>query len=460
MIFYRNEDINAINNNIKTVIEQATEKRFETLEPTLDEYKSVMKDILSYIKKHKKIVYGGVALNQYLISNKHDPIYDDKHEMYDIEFYSSNVLEDVKNLCDFLHEKKYIHINGKSGAHDETYKIFVNFQNYCDISYMPGPIMRKLPYKEMNGVRYVDPKIMFIDKLRMYNNLLTTSWRIEKEITRTNLMLKYLDIFPKKVKCSDLKNNEVSDFIRKTVLPEFSSTCITIGYYAYNYFKYKYKNEDINLHVKYYEMISTNFYYDTNAIYKLLKTKFDTIITKEFYPFTQFFDRRVEYYDSKNNLLLIVYKNNNLCIPYIFIEKKQIKIGPFLLVIMYLMMRSFFLHVYEKDTREYDCMINSLIEIREKYLTREKKTVMDDTPFKDFIIECIGKTEDQMRTYFLKINKKREQKKQTSFNYKPGDNFDPSVYKFKNSSGNIINNTHFHVIQNKNLDELALEDLS
>ena len=36
-------------------------------------------------------------------------------------------------LTEELHSKGFKHVEGKEGVHPETYKIFVNFINYCDM---------------------------------------------------------------------------------------------------------------------------------------------------------------------------------------------------------------------------------------------------------------------------------------------------------------------------------------
>lgn len=457
MKLYRKEDIKAINENIDTIITKSIELKNEILEPTLVEFKNIIKVVLEFAKKKKRIIYGGYALNVYLKHHKKEPIYNDNLDMYDIEFYSSKALEDSIEIADLLNSKDFKYVQAKEGIHNETYKIFVNFKDIVDITYMPGPIYHKLQYIEIEGIRYIHPELMFIDKLRMYNNLITTFWRIEKEIKRTNMILEYLDIFkiPK-----DCKENvlDAPDYIRKDIIPKFNNTCIAIGYYAYYYYLFKYTNKEVDLKVPYYEIISTNFYEDCNKIYELLNQNLHNITTKEFYPFSQYLDRRIEYYEN-NKLILIIYKNYNLCIPYLTIEKKNIKVGPFLLTLMYLMINKVLFQVYDKNYNNILCMIQDLLKLREDYLNKNNKTVMDDTPFRDFIVECTGKTMDQIRVSLLTKLKRYNQKKLVTFQYKPGDKINIENFKFKNTSGNIISNPHFHVIKNKDVNQLQIEDL-
>jgi hypothetical protein len=106
------------------------------------------------------------------------------------------------------------------------------------------------------------------------------------------------------------------------------------------------------------------------------------------------------------------------------------------------------------DEENMKCMISNLIDARYKYLDENNLTVLDDTPFKDFVLDCIGNTIDAGRLSRLEIMKKKEQGKRYGFSYTPplkdNPNFDPKIYKFKNSSGNIINNSNYRILDGKN----------
>jgi hypothetical protein len=137
---YREEDIEVIKSNIDNIAENAMHIYKSNNEPTLEESKAVYKIILEFIKNKKRIIYGGYAQNKLIIEkNKDDGFYKDI-DTPDIEFYTYAPLSDLIELCDLLYVNKFKHIQGTEGLHDGTYKIFVNFENYCDISYMPKNI--------------------------------------------------------------------------------------------------------------------------------------------------------------------------------------------------------------------------------------------------------------------------------------------------------------------------------
>lgn len=462
-ILYREEDIEAIDNNIEDIIIKARENQLNTLEPTIKEFNEVMIAIKEYIKKSKRLVYGGYALNDLLRDkNKKDMIYSEL-DMPDIEFYSPKPIKDLVELCDYLHKKGFKYVEGKEGQHKETYKIFVNFQNYCDISYIPGPVYYGLPYITLNDINYIHPHFMLIDKFRVYNNPLTAYWRLLKEIKRTNIILKNFPL--KKLKC-DIKKVDQSEVklsimkkIRKNILPKMNATTIVFGYYAYYYYMYKTQNIEVkdkknkvNLYVPYYDLISSDLKRDAIYIKNQLISEYgDKIRVDESYPFSQFQDRSVSYYYG-DDLILNLYGTNGVCTPYIDIKKKNIKIAPFILTLMMMMINGIKYKIMknEIDSDNMECMASNMIDFRIKYLSDTNKTVMDKTPFQEFIVDCIGQAIDPPREYKLNIMRKKEQGKRLVFSYNPdsGATIDTEVYKFPNSSGNKITNKKYWITEN------------
>ena len=144
-----------------------------------------------FIKNKKRIVYGGFAQNLLIkINNPEDQFYSEL-DTPDIEFYSPNPIEDLMELCDFLHNQGVKRVTGQEGIHNETYKLFVNFAEYCDIGYMPSNVYDKVPTLNVNGFRIADPLFMTIDVFRVFSDPMTSYWRVEKSFLRNDLLMKY-----------------------------------------------------------------------------------------------------------------------------------------------------------------------------------------------------------------------------------------------------------------------------
>jgi len=188
---YNQNDIDLIKKNIDIIKDDATKKKLEIMEPTLKEFKEVYSVILDYIKSKKRIIYGGYAQN-YLIKiiNKSDEFYKEI-DLADIEFYTPEPLTDVIELSDLLYSKNFKYVQGSEGVHNDTYKIFVNFINYCDLTYMPKNIYDNIPKIEDNGFLYTHPHFMLIDAFRVYADPLTSYFRLDRTFFRFSTLIKH-----------------------------------------------------------------------------------------------------------------------------------------------------------------------------------------------------------------------------------------------------------------------------
>ena len=81
------------------------------------------------------------------------------------------------------------YVIGRQAQHDETFTVFANFNQYCDMSYMPAIVYNKIEYIEIDGLRYIHPDYILIDIFRMYNDPLTSYWRLPKVFKRMKLLM-------------------------------------------------------------------------------------------------------------------------------------------------------------------------------------------------------------------------------------------------------------------------------
>lgn len=438
---YRQTDIELVKKNIDTIKDDAMRKKLDTLEPTLKEFKEVYEIIVEYIKKNKLKIYGGYAQNHLIkIKNEHDSFYKEL-DLADIEFYSYEPMKHLIELCDILQSKGYKYIQGSEGVHEETYKIFVNFINYCDITYMPKNVYDNIPIIEDKGILYTDPHFMLIDAFRVYADPLTSYFRLDKTFNRFNTLMKY---YPFKLEKADEKlqyqnaNIETKTFIRHHVL--HNSQLIIIGHYAYNYLVKKVKKQFVVDNCPYYQTISINYDEDKVKLRTFLTENLKNISYKEFYPFSQFYDKHTEFYQN-GICILKLYGHNNRCIVNQYSEKKKVYFGTFQLIFLYLLVDYHYAIIRrdEIEKKNYMILITRLLKARNLYLDGHSKTILDRTPFQEFTLQCLGSTEDPLRMARLEEKKKRSEGKQVKFRYDPkGSPGKVPNYKFNNSSGNEI----------------------
>ena len=324
---YREEDLNDIKLNINNIIDKSHNEYKKINEPTLDEISKVYNSIKEYIIKNKKIVYGGFAQNILLMNkNKDESFYKiingtffNWPDVADIEFYSHNPIQDTVDLCEMLHKIGFNNVEAKEGVHSGTFKIFINFINYCDIAYIPEYIYINIPTILCNNIRCTDPHFMLCDAYRILTDPMTSYWRLEKAIYRFNKLLKYYPITCNQDIDITNKNNIDMKYIRKRII--HGSKLIVVGYYGYNYY-YKKVYNNTNEY-EYYEVISEDLINDCKHIEKILKKKYgNNIQVKQYVPFLEFLDKRVEFYHN-NKLLIKVYGNNDRCTVYRYSSKKK-----------------------------------------------------------------------------------------------------------------------------------------
>jgi len=444
---YRYDDIEKIKLNIDNIVEEAITIYKTNYEPTLDESKNVYNELLNFINKKKRIIYGGYAQNSLiLMKNKNDGFYKEI-DTPDIEFYSYEPLIDLIELCDYLKNKNFKYVQGQEGIHTGTYKIFVNFVNYCDISYMPKNIYDNLKYIETsNKLRLADPNFMLIDTYRVFTDPMTSYWRLDKTFKRYLKLYKYYSLISNniEIRFEILTPENILSVIRKKIIQD--SNYIVVGSYAYNYYVKKINNKFI-IKINFYELITSNLNKEANIIYNKLKSIFGNKITvKEYYPFFEFFDYRVEFL-YENRVILRVYNNNNRCVVYNKSEKKKTNFGTNQLVLLYLLSNYnyYLINRSNKESNNYLNMFLNLNKLKNDYLDKYNITVLDHSPFQDFKFRCLGEPVALDREERLEMIEKKKKGKQLKFRYDPSGN--PGkvpVYIFDNISGNqVINNKNF-----------------
>jgi hypothetical protein len=478
LLFYRDKDYSAIQDNIDLIVEKSIIKQHQILDPKDSEYSFVKSLVLEYIKTHNRVIYGGSAYHAIIedYKKRHNieagSIYK-SYEYYDIEFYSPDPIGDVIKLTNILHNKGIKYVMGREAQHEETYTVFANFYQYCDISFMEARMFNNIPYINIDDAKYIDPSFMLVDILRQFNDPLTSYWRLEKIFKRTKLLLMYSELEFKKPKQKlelevvDKELNRIINYFMIEIIKKLKKV-VFIGDICYLIYSNPEKKVDSkrlskiefysrNLKTDIVTIIDIiNKYCATNnllgAINKLFKIN-------KFYKFFQFWDTKVIVY-YKNKPLLILFGNNHRCIPcrsgvidFTDTDKKSeelttVKIGSFMVNINYFLISYHYYKIYQSIEptyvdlyKKYWLMIETMLDIRNKYLDEVGKTVIDKSLYEEFIINCLGKTMEFTREYLVKMYAKRKKKqKRITFIYDPNEsnsitNAELSNYKHKNTTG-------------------------
>jgi len=484
----REKDISIVNENIDTLMDKARNKEIQIIEPTLTEFKKIRQVILDFIKKEKRIIYGGYAWNNLIKKKNQSDVFYKETDYTDIEFYSNKPIEDMKNICDILYAKGYNFIQGKSAQHDDTYTIFVNFIGFCDISYMPSNIFYSVMTENVDGYKMIHPKFIFVDILRQFNDPMTSFWRLDKGVKRGKIMMKHYpidfvdinDIDINDINLSKLSklSTSLSSEIINEILPLICKMkdILFIGLIPFD--AYINPNIDILKQQVIYqkqpiELINTNVSKDVETIYNLIVKYYidinkseqfnDNILFEQYFPFFQFTDKKV-IFKHNGETFLTIYGNNEKCIPYneITLQLKQknykIKIGTFNLCFMYNLINFHQAYINKNIilTKLYDYLMAQMLEKRNIFLDDNNKTVLDETLFEDFKVNCIGTPISPMRKFMLSRKDRKLLPRSAIYPYDPEerkDDYPTDIYFFNNYSGNIINNPKEFIYNNKKISD-------
>lgn len=445
----RSNDISHIKSSLDELAKKSEEIRLKNYEPTLNTLDRIYQDIYQFAKEKKLIIYGGWAQNKLIEMKNPKDVFYNETSLADIEFYSFEPIKIGMELTKLLHSKKYKFVQLQEGIHEETYKLFVDFHNFVDISYMPKYIYDNLPTVNYKGLRLTHPHFMTVDAFRVYADPMFSFWRIDKTFTRFNTLLSYYPIFNKtmvgkKLDYKNILNEKVNRFIKHKIIHD--SDLIVINHYAYNYYIKKTPRTDLICDIPYLSVISINYIDDVKKISKLLEKEYPKIKMIEYYPFFQFVGRKTEFY-LDNKLVFIIYSHNARCTTYQanFSENKKTLFGSFSLLRMMFMAEhyNFSIHKKTSEASNYLILLNNLFQSRLEYLEEHNKTVMDNTPFSEFTFECLGDSVDPIRQSRLNLLAKIKAGKKARFMYDPDRNASGKTpeFKFDNSSGNPIQNT-------------------
>ena len=432
---------NKIISHIPDIISKATKLKNLEVKPYYKDILKALSHIELYLKKNKNKIYGGLALEKNIqTKDKSVKIYDDDH-IPDYDIYSPVVLEDIYKICNILFENGFMNVSAVEANHKQTYTIYVEYIPVLDVSYIPKYIYDHISTIIVNDLHYVGVQFLYIDIYRQYiDPLRSYDFRLDKIYKRGSLVEKHYP--PIKPKVKYVKKQMIYETKLKLIFDKFikgNKTILLVGPYAYNTFIRKSKdNNAIKDVVNHFKIISTDYKIDIKKLQELLKD----VKTQEYYPFYQFYDTHTEFsYDG--HTILYLYNHYGRCIPVKHVLDKSIRIGSYHVLVMFLYILKFRMKLEKKkdENIRYAHLLYNLVDVREKFLKKNKLIGIENTLFQELQIKCLGKTMDSRYEARLRKNEKIKTKKQYPFKYEPLRKIikEPHKYFFENQSGNLKN---------------------
>lgn len=191
---------------LRMAVDKAEEKIGKRI-VTSDDVMNIISIVEDFLKKKNLICYGGTAINNIL--PQEDQFYNKDVEIPDYDFFTTNALDDAKELTDIYYKKGFTDVEAKSGQHHGTYKVFVNYIPVADITQTPKEIFSTLKKDaiRVGGILYAPPNFL---RMSMYLELS----RPAGDVSRWEKVLKRLTLLNKNYPVTDIKCNDVN-FQRK-----------------------------------------------------------------------------------------------------------------------------------------------------------------------------------------------------------------------------------------------------
>jgi hypothetical protein len=174
---------------LRQAVDQAEAKEGKQLIKN-PEIKEIIEIVESFLKTHKRICYGGTAINNILPFEYQ--FYDKSVELPDYDFFSPEPLKDAKHLADIYYKKGFTEVEAKAGIHAGTFKVFVNFIPVADITLLVPELYKRLSKESIvvSGIYYTPPNYL---RMLMYLELS----RPKGDISRWEKVLKRLTLLNK-----------------------------------------------------------------------------------------------------------------------------------------------------------------------------------------------------------------------------------------------------------------------
>ena len=130
-----------------------------------------------FLKAKKRVCYGGTAMNAILPPAKR--FYDPELDLPDYDFFTPEIDEDIEDLVALLRKSGFKEIYHKTGIHEGTKKILVNFTPIADITYISKPIYEVFLKRSIvrDGVHHTDPEIL---RMMMYLEISRPKGQVER----------------------------------------------------------------------------------------------------------------------------------------------------------------------------------------------------------------------------------------------------------------------------------------
>jgi hypothetical protein len=408
--------------------------------------KQFIEIVENFIKRKKLICYGGTAINNLL--PHHEQFYNRDVDVPDYDFYSSNAMEDAKELADIYYEAGYEDVEAKAGAHIGTYKVFVNFIPIADITQLNTKIFKALLKESVlkKGIHYAPPNYL---RMGMYLELSRPEGEIsrwEKVYTRLSLFNKYYPIISDTTTCQPINfekqkniNDDTHEKLYLLIRDSFIEQGVVFfgGYATSLYSKYMTESEKkITKNISNFDVISDDIDKCAEKIKQDLSDEnYKNVKLIRHKNIQDIIPECIEI-NVGNKTFAYIYKPI-ACHSYnkYYVNHNELKLATIDTIL------AFYLSYLYTNDKKYDknrliCMADLLYKLQQRYRVEYRGIL------KRFTVKCYGKQEtiEEMRAHKAQkykelSNKKNSREYQEIFlKYMPGYKSDKDINKPKSDT--------------------------
>lgn len=313
----KSKDQQIIQNQLKTIRTSMKQIHNQnTISSTV--YKIIQQLILTYSKKHKRIVYGGIALNAIMKHTTNEQHYTE-HDIPDIEFYSSKPWSDAKAICDMLYNIGF-NCEAKEAIHHNTISIHVNNFNCCDITFYHEKILATMSTIIINGIKYAHPHHMYIDYINIMN-LSDQHGFYDKTLPKLTWIVKNYPFKDKKIKLN-LNNKNLLEIPWILKMIRKKSLVMTDSYAVHEYTKHV-QLTDHRLSSQ-LTLLSCELLEDAMHVYNVLMKHNKNVQVIEYYEFSEYIGHKVSFH-TDSNIVITLIDTMKLAAPYVVVNEVQIQ---------------------------------------------------------------------------------------------------------------------------------------
>ena len=455
---------------IAGIVREADEASLMIVGPTSATRKAIMEVVRKYLRDRGRKICGGMAINQHLLAKGRAPIYDPTSlNIPDLDAYSPEPVADAVAICNLLFAAGFS-AETREALHFETYTIIADTWKCCDISYVHRAAYNKIPMmtSPVDGMNYVAPSYMYIDFLRILTDPIASYWRLEKSFPRFTAMFSAFPLeAPKRRMSVGSAVLQAFGAVPRAAAIEFlrgRDSVIVTGLTAYQFFMdhdrtgatslFSSRRKDDSI----LEVTSVdNYERDASSLHECLKRHVSPDVRyEEFQPFCDFWGRRGAFsLPGDGAVIARIYDVRHKAVPFLSLplveddpEGPRIQLATFASVVLLAMILRFRVRVENNQTERdarlvhmYDNVIADMYGTRRAYLKRRGASILDDTPYKEFVIPTIGEALNSFKLRKILYESKTRRFNQKGLKFIASANsgsFDTSFYTFANTSGNAI----------------------